>query len=114
LVPAASKITSIAEIDQPGLRILVPRLSAQEAHLRKIITRATLINVPVESPKQAVDLIVAGEADAFSHVVPMLASAQPGLPGSRILAGSYFNVPVAVAVAKGRPAAAAELARSFV
>jgi polar amino acid transport system substrate-binding protein len=114
LVPAASKITSIAEIDQPGLRILVPQRSAQEAHLRKIITKATLINVAVETPKQAVDLIAAGEADAFSHVVPMLASAQPALPGSRILPGSYYDVPVAVAVAKGRPAAAAEAARRFV
>jgi polar amino acid transport system substrate-binding protein len=114
LVPAASKIASIAEIDQPGLRILVPQRSAQEAHLRKIISKATLINVAVERPQQAVDLIVAGEADAFSHVVPMLASAQPALPGSRILPGSYYNVPVAVAVAKGRPSAAGDLARSFV
>src|SRR5262245_48522564 len=114
LVPAGSKVSSIAEIDQPGLRILVPLRSAQEAHLRTIISKATLINVAVERPQQAVDLIVKGEADAFSHVVPMLASAQPALPGSRILPGSYYNVPVAVAMAKGRPSAAGELARSFV
>jgi polar amino acid transport system substrate-binding protein len=114
LVPAGSKVASIAEIDQPGLRILVPLRSAQEAHLRTIISKATLINVAVERPQQAVDLIVKGEADAFSHVVPMLASAQPGLPGSRILPGSYYNVPVAVAVAKGRPQAAADAARDFV
>jgi polar amino acid transport system substrate-binding protein len=44
----------------------------------------------------------------------MLASAQPALPGSRILPGSYFNVPVAVAVAKDRPPAVAEAARRFV
>ena len=113
LVPAASPVTRIAEIDRDGLRILVPQRSAQEAHLRKIISKATLINVAVETPKQAVDLIAAGKADAFSHVVPMLASAQPDLPGSRILPGSYYNVPVAVAVAKGKPAAAAA-ARAFV
>jgi polar amino acid transport system substrate-binding protein len=114
LVPASSKIASIAEIDQPGLRILVPLRSAQEAHLRTIISKATLINVAVERPQQAVDLIVKGAADAFSHVVPMLASAQPGLPGSRILPGSYYNVPVAVAVAKGRPESARAAARDFV
>jgi polar amino acid transport system substrate-binding protein len=114
LVPAASKIASIAEIDQPGVRVLVPQRSAQEAHLRKTITKATLINVPVETPQRAVELIAAGEADAFSHVVPMLASAQPSLPGSRILPGSYFNVPVAVAVAKDRPGAVADAARRFV
>jgi polar amino acid transport system substrate-binding protein len=114
LVPAASPVTSIAEIDRDGLRILVPQRSAQEAHLRKIISKATLINVAVETPRAAVDLIAAGKADAFSHVVPMLASAQPDLPGSRILPGSYYNVPVAVAVAKGRAGAAADAARGFV
>ena len=35
LVPATSPITSIAEIDRPGLRIAVPAKSAQEAHLNK-------------------------------------------------------------------------------
>jgi polar amino acid transport system substrate-binding protein len=114
LVPAASPVTSIAEIDRDGLRILVPQRSAQEAHLRKIISKATLINVAVEMPREAVDLIAAGKADAFSHVVPMRASAQPDLPGSRILPGSYYNVPVAVAVAKGRAPAAADAARRFV
>jgi polar amino acid transport system substrate-binding protein len=114
LVPAGSKIASIAEIDQAGLRILVPQRSAQEAHLKKIISKATLLNVPVENPRHAVELLAKGEADAFSHVVPMLASAQPALPGSRILPGSYYNVPVAVAVAKARPVLAAAEARRFV
>jgi polar amino acid transport system substrate-binding protein len=114
LVPAASKITGIAEIDQPGLRILVPLRSAQEAYLRKIIRSATLISVAVETPREAVALLAAGEADALSHVVPMLASAQPALPGSRILPGSYFNVPVAVAVAKGRASTLADETRRFV
>ena len=114
LVPAASRITSIAEVDRPGVRVLVPQRSAQEAYLRKTMTQATLIDVPVETPKQAIALLAAGEADAFSHVVPMLAAAQPALPGSRILPGSYFDVPVAVAVAKHRAPAAADAARRFV
>jgi polar amino acid transport system substrate-binding protein len=113
LVPAGSTIQSIAEIDRPGVRILVPQRSAQEAHLKKIITRATMISVPVEQPRHAVEMLKAGQADAFSHVVPMLASAQPDLPGSRILPGSYYNVPIAIAVAKGRGAAAADYARAF-
>jgi len=72
-----------------------------------------MIPVPVEQPRRAVELIAAGAADAFSHVVPMLASAQPALPGSRILPGSYFNVPVAIASAKERPPAVAELCARF-
>jgi polar amino acid transport system substrate-binding protein len=114
LVPAHSTIANIAEVDRPGIRILVPQRSAQEAHLKKTIAHATMIPVAVESPKQAIERIKAGEADAFSHVVPMLASAQPSLPGSRILAGSYFNVPVAIASAKGRPDAVAAICRRFI
>jgi len=113
LVPAASPVTRIAEIDRDGLRILVPQRSAQEAHLRKIISKATLINVAVETPREAVDLIAAGKADAFSHVVPMLASAQPDLPGSRILPGSYYDVPIAIGYAKERPSAVAAYAKAF-
>jgi polar amino acid transport system substrate-binding protein len=114
LVPAHSTIQNIAEVDRPGIRILVPQRSAQEAHLKKTIAHATMIPVAVEQPNEAVARIKAGEADAFSHVVPMLASAQPDLPGSRILPGSYFNVPVAVASAKERPEAVAAYCRAFI
>ena len=114
LVPAASAIASIAEIDRAGVRIAVPAKSAQEAHLRKTITAATLLPIPAEAPHRALDLLKAGEADAFSHVAPMLAAVQGDLPGARILPGSYFNVPIAIGVAKGRPPAVADFARTFV
>ena len=96
------------------MRIAVPAKSAQEAHLTKTIKAATLLPVPAENPRQAIDMLKAGEADAFSHVAPMLAAVQGELPGSRILPGSYFNVPIAIGVAKGRPPAVADFARTFV
>jgi len=114
LVPAASSIKSIGEVDQAGVRIVVPQRSAQEAHLKKIITKATMIPVPVETPQPAIELLAAGRADVFSHVVPMLATAQPGLPGSRILPGSYYHVPIAIGYPKGQSAAVAEFCKSFV
>ena len=113
LVPAGSAINRIDEVDRAGVRVLVPAKSAQEAHLRKTITQATLISVGVENPKPAVEKLAAGEADAFSHVVPMLASAQRMLPGARILPGSYFNVPIAVGYAKDRAAGVADYAKRF-
>jgi len=114
LVPAASAITSIGEIDRASVRIAVPAKSAQQAHLTKTLTAATLVPVPAEEPWQAIDLLKAGEADAFSHVAPMLAAVQSDLPGSRLLPGSYFNVPIAIGVPKGRPGVVAEFARTFV
>jgi polar amino acid transport system substrate-binding protein len=113
LVPAASAIHSIEEIDRPGVRLLVPARSAQEAHLKKALTKATMISVAVENPKPAVDKLVAGEADAFSHVVPMLVSAQRMMAGARILPGSYYNVPIAIGFAKDRPAAVKDFAAQF-
>jgi polar amino acid transport system substrate-binding protein len=114
LVPASSAIAAIAEIDRPGMRIAVPANSAQEAHLKKMIAHASLLPVPAETPGAAVALLASGEADAFSHVAPMLASVQRELPGARILPGSYYNVPVAIGVARGRPAEASDYARRFV
>src|SRR5215470_2635058 len=114
LVPASSTIKTIPEIDQAGLRIVVPARSAQGEHLEKIIKNATMLRVPVETTKPATDLIASGQADAFSHVVPMLANAQPALPGSRILPGGYYDVPIAIGYPKGAPAAVVEYAKAFV
>src|SRR5262245_47967610 len=72
LVPGSSAIKSIDEVDQTGVRIVVPQRSAQEGHLKKIITNATMIPVPVETPEPAIELLAAGQADGISHVVPML------------------------------------------
>jgi polar amino acid transport system substrate-binding protein len=113
LVPASSPIVATADIDRADVRIAVPTRSAQEAHLRTVIRAATLVPIPAENPQHAVDLIQAGQVDAFSHVAPMLAAVQGKLPGSRILAGSYFNVPVAIGVANSRPSAVAEAVRAF-
>ena len=114
LVPASSTIKSIPEIDQAGVRIVVPARSAQGEHLEKIIKNATMLRVPVETTKPATDLIASGQADAFSHVVPMLSNAQPALPGSRILPGSYYDVPIAIGYPKGSPGAVVEYAKAFV
>jgi polar amino acid transport system substrate-binding protein len=114
LVPASSPIQSIPEIDQPGIRIVVPARSAQGEHLEKIIKNATMVRVPVETTRPATDLIASGQADAFSHVVPMLVNARTALPGSRVLPGSYYDVPIAIGYPKGSPRAMVEYANAFV
>jgi len=114
LVPAKSSIRTIPDVDQTGVRIVVPARSAQGEHLEKIIKNATMLRVPVETTKPATDLIAEGKAEAFSHVVPMLVVAQASLPGSRILPGSYYDVPIAIGYPKGRSAAVAEYCKKFV
>src|SRR5262249_15229044 len=109
----SSAIACIADVDRAGVRILVPARSAQEAHLRKTIVHASLIPIAPENPQSAIDMLASGAADAFSHVAPMLATAQPALPGARILPGSYFNVPIAIGIAWERPLLARKYAREF-
>jgi polar amino acid transport system substrate-binding protein len=113
LVPAASPIKAIADVDREGVRLLVPTRSAQDAFLKKTMAKATIVNVAVEKPDEAVALLKAGRADAFSHVVPMLVNAQKLMPDARILPGSYYNVPIAIGYAKARPAAVADYAKAF-
>jgi polar amino acid transport system substrate-binding protein len=113
LVAPTSTIASIAEVDRAGVRIAVPAPSAQHAHLTKTIAAAELLPIAPEAPQRAIEMLRAGEADAFSHVAPMLAAVQDELPGARMLAGSYFNVPIAIGVAKRRPAAVVAFARAF-
>jgi polar amino acid transport system substrate-binding protein len=113
LVPGRSAINTISDVDSPGVRIAVPQNSAQAAQLGNIMTKARLVPVPAESPAQAIDMLAVGEADAFSHVAPMLASVQGNLPGSRILPGSYFDVPIAIGSAKGLSPVAAAFCAAF-
>jgi polar amino acid transport system substrate-binding protein len=114
LVPANSPIRTIPDIDKAGVRIVVPARSAQGEHLEQIIKNATMLRVPVETTKPATDMIAEGKAEAFSHVVPMLVVAQAGLPGSRILPGSYYDVPIAIGYPKGRSATVAAYCKKFV
>ncbi len=91
LVPADSTIENIAEIDRAGVRIAVPAKSAQEAHLTKTIAAATLLPVPAETPQRAIDMLKAGEADAFS---PRRADAGGGAgqpAGRAAAAGQLFQ-----------------------
>src|SRR5262249_43203292 len=113
LVTADSPITSMEAVAWPGTTIVVPARSAQEAHLRATHPHARLLTIPPEAPGEAIARLAAGDGEAFCHVVPMLAAVQPRLPGSRILPGSTFTVPVAIASARDRPAAAAAFCRRF-
>jgi polar amino acid transport system substrate-binding protein len=114
LVPDGSPIAAIADVARPGVTIAVPARSAQEAHVRTTYPNATLVTVPPEAPDEAVALLRSGAADAFCHVVPMLAAVQPQLAGARILPGSTFTVPVAIACAKDATAQAAAYCDAFV
>ena len=114
LVPASSTINSIPEIDQAGIRIIVPARSAQGEHLEKIISKATMVRVPVETTKPATDLIAAGQADAFSHVCRCSRRRSRRCPARASYPAVTTRCRSRSATPRARPAGVVELCKNFV
>jgi polar amino acid transport system substrate-binding protein len=106
LVPGSSPITSQAEADLGGRKIVVYERTAVEEMLKKKMTKATIVRVPIFGYKQALAMLRSGEADAFADLRDALMSYQPELPGSRVIPGNYGSNALAIGYAKDRPATA--------
>jgi polar amino acid transport system substrate-binding protein len=111
LVPAGSPITSIAEVDRPGVRIAVTDRSAYGLWLDRNIRQAALIRSA--SLDAAFDQFAAEKLDALAGLRPRLLSDVEKLPGARILPGQFTAVQQAVGTARANSEAAAWL-RDFV
>jgi len=109
LVPAGSALTSVAEVDRPGVRIAVAAKSAYELYLRRTIRHATL--VPVPGLDEAAAHFVREKLEALAGLKPGLLDFEPTLPGCRILPGNFYVVRHTVGTPKGKPAADAYLAQ---
>ncbi|HUQ28952.1 MAG TPA: transporter substrate-binding domain-containing protein [Usitatibacter sp.] len=103
LVPAASTAKGIADLDQPGKTIVAVSRGTPDVWLRANIRAATL--VAASTPPNAVQMLKEGKVDAYGSNTSVLAEASPQVPGSRLLPGSFDDVPIALAVIKVRPAA---------
>ncbi len=108
LVPAGSKLSTIADVDQPGVRIAVGARSAYDLWLVRNIKQATLVRSD-HAFKQFID----DKLEAFAGLRPGLLTDIDKVPGATILNGQFTAVQQAVGTAKGHPEAAAFL-RDFV
>jgi polar amino acid transport system substrate-binding protein len=111
LVPPGSSITTIAEVDRPGVRIAVSARSAYGLWLDRNIAQATLVRFDRGEP--VFDRFVADGLDAYAGLRPGLLEDAKKLPGSRVLDGQFATVQQAVGTARANSAGAAFL-RSFV
>jgi polar amino acid transport system substrate-binding protein len=107
LVPAGSKIRSIAELDREDVRIAVADRSAYDLYLSRNLKKAQLIRA--QGIDGSYELFVRDKLDALAGLKPRLVSDAEKLPGSRILDGQITGVQQAVGTPKARSAAAAYL-----
>ncbi len=98
LVPAASSIRSVADADQPGVRIAVVRNHLSTLALSPILKHANLVYA--EAPDPTFDLLRTGQADVMASARPTLLNYFPKLPGSRVLEDRYGANIQAMAVPK--------------
>lgn len=107
LVRAASPLHTLADADQPGVRIAVGDRTAYDMYLRRTLKHATLHRA--EGLEGSYQLYVNEQLDALAGLRPRLVADQLRLPGSRILPGRFTAIQQAIGVPIGRVAAAAWL-----
>ena len=109
LVPPGSPISSIADVDRPGVRITIRRGAAYCLWLERNIKQAKLLlSDTADGP---FDQFVAEKLEACAALRPQLLTDVNKLPGSKILPGNFMTVQQAIGTAKPNTAGAAFLQR---
>jgi polar amino acid transport system substrate-binding protein len=107
LAAASSRIQTMAEVNRPDVTVVgiagstTLRAATRSASTAKIIA--------AQSIDEAMDLMKAGQAQAFALTQDALPPLQKELPGSRILPGAFQVTGVAMAMPKNHPAALAKV-----
>jgi polar amino acid transport system substrate-binding protein len=100
LVPGGSSISTMADVDRPGIRIAVQERSQPDNFLSRTIKTATIVRA--SSLAGTLELLKSGGADAIFSIKPSLFEVSNQLPGSRVLDGRPGIDPHAMALPKGR------------
>src|SRR3954453_5509457 len=103
LVPSTSPIRSIADVDQPGIRVSAIRPGGLALRLSQSLRNARL--VPAPTLEAAFDMLLRGEVDAIASQRGRLNALASRHPGTRVLDGSFATGRQAIAVPKHRPTA---------
>ena len=104
LVPAASPLRTIQDVDREGVRVAVSAKGAYDLFLTRELKRAQLVRAP--SPSESNDLFFKERLEALAGLRPVLVDLAAQHQGYRVLDGRFTVVYQAVGAPKGRTAAA--------
>ena len=102
LVPSGSSISKVADADQPGIRIGVPRGDAVDLVLSRILKHAVLVRV--DNQAAGADQLRTGQTSAYAAPRPVLLGLSAELPGTRVIEDAFANISYAGFVPKGNAA----------
>jgi polar amino acid transport system substrate-binding protein len=103
LVPAGSKIRTLAEANFEGARAIVIASTTTGRSAARFLTQGRIEEV--RSVDDMTAMARAGDGDLFALSRDAFATLLPALPGARVLDGGFQRTGIASAVPKGRPAA---------
>ena len=104
MVPAASPIRALADIDKPGIRIGVGQGDAADLYLTRTLKSAALLRNPGGSLDEAKRKFETGEIAAYAANRQRLTEAVARMPGMRLLDENFYAVEQAIIVPKGESA----------
>jgi polar amino acid transport system substrate-binding protein len=105
LVAPGSSIRTVADADQPGVRIAAARGAATTLFLERTLKQAAVM--PAENEPAAFELIRQGKAQAYAQNRYMLLGLAERLPGARVIDDRFSAAEMSIVLPKGRPAALA-------
>ncbi|ABE42250.1 transporter substrate-binding domain-containing protein [Polaromonas sp. JS666] len=100
LVPGGSSISTMADVDRPGVRVALQERSGPDVFFSPLLKNTVLVRA--SSNPGTLDLLKSGRADVMGSIKPILFELSKELPGSRVLDGRPGIDPHAMAMPKGR------------
>ena len=90
-----------SEVDRPGIKIGVAQNGVPDQFLSQNLKSADLVRVPA-AVEVAIDTLRSGKADVFASNGQIVHAVAAGLPGAKIVPGTFLSVHMAIALPKGR------------
>uniref|UniRef100_A0A7S4QR94 Solute-binding protein family 3/N-terminal domain-containing protein n=1 Tax=Alexandrium monilatum TaxID=311494 RepID=A0A7S4QR94_9DINO len=100
LVRPGSAISSIADVDRPGVRVASVANAAFDLWLQRNLKHAKLLGEA--SSDAGLELVKSGKADVLAGIKEMLDAYAARVEGSRVLDGSIMTVQQAIGIPKSR------------
>ena len=107
LVRPGSRIQTLDQADQPGVRIASEAGAPHTPVLAGQLHHATLVRVDADT--EGLAMLKAGQVDAFADARLAMPGDQANVPGSTVLTEDFFTIRFGFAIAKGHAATLAWL-----
>jgi polar amino acid transport system substrate-binding protein len=94
-----------SQVDRPGVKIAVIKDGAPDVFLSRTLKSAELVRI-ASGRDDAIEALKSGKADVYGSNAPIVYRVADGFPTAKIVLGHFNLQPMAIAIPKGRSAAA--------